>query len=251
MSIQYSDLENKKVLVTGATRGIGRELCLALARQKAHVIFNYRSESSIGDLPEQIKQLGGSATGVQFDMSQTDEMKTNIDALIKEIGPIEGLINNAGVSKDQLAMRVKPEDIDYTIDINLKGAMILTNHLTRSFLKAKDVSIVNMSSVVGLMGNTAQTVYAASKAGMIGYTKSYAKELASRKIRINAVCPGFIETDMTKALPEKAQEEYINHIPLGSFGSSEDVANVCCFLLSNASRYITGETIKVDGGLYI
>lgn len=252
-SVQFSDLENKIVLVTGASRGIGKSIAIELAKNKAHVVFNYRGEeSSANELKEELQTYGASlVSAVKFDMTNFDEMKTNLDAFVKEHGPISGLVNNAGLSKDQLALRVKPEDIDYTLNVNLKATMVLTNHLTRQFLKAENVSIVNMSSVVGLMGNTAQTVYAASKAGLIGYTKSYAKELAARKMRCNAVCPGFIETEMTKSLPEKAQTEYKSSIPLGEFGQTSDVANLTLFLLSSASSYITGEVIKVDGGLYI
>jgi 3-oxoacyl-[acyl-carrier protein] reductase len=249
----FSDLENKTVLVTGASRGIGKAICEALAKQKAHVVFNFRGdEAKANKLKEHFQSLGASkVSAINFDINDYPTMKTNIDVFVKENGPISGLVNNAGISKDQLALRVKPDDIDNILGTNLKSAMVLTNHMTRQFLKAKDVSIVNMSSVVGLMGNTAQTVYAASKAGMIGYTKSYAKELAARKFRCNAVCPGFIATEMTENLEEKAKEAYISAIPLGAYGTTEDVANTTLFLLSNASKYITGETIKIDGGLYI
>jgi 3-oxoacyl-[acyl-carrier protein] reductase len=249
----YNDLENKTVLVTGASRGIGKAICEALAKQKAHIVFNYRGdESKANELKDHLQSMGASkVSAVHFDVNDTETMKKNLDAFVKENGPISGLVNNAGISKDQLALRVKPDDIDNILGTNLKSTMILTNHLSRQFLKAKEVSIVNMSSVVGLMGNTAQTVYAASKAGLIGYTKSYAKELASRKFRCNAVCPGFIATEMTESLEEKAKEAYISAIPLGEYGTTEDVANITLFLLSNSSKYITGETIKVDGGLYI
>lgn len=251
--IQFSDLENKKILVTGASRGIGNAIAKSLAKQKAVVIFNYRSnEEAANKLKDELLSLGASgAYALSFDITDTDKMKSEIDLFVKEYGAISGLVNNAGISKDQLSLRVKPEDIETTLNVNLKATMILTNHMTRQFLKANDVSIVNMSSVVGLMGNTAQTVYAASKAGIIGYTKAYAKEMASKKMRANAICPGFIETEMTAALEEKAKEKYIEAIPLKSYGSCEDVANLTLFLLSNASRYITGEVIKVDGGLYI
>jgi 3-oxoacyl-[acyl-carrier protein] reductase len=249
----FSDLENKTVLVTGASRGIGKAICEALSKQKAHVVFNYRGEESkANDLKEHLQSLGASkVSAINFDINDYTTMKSSIDSFVKENGPISGLVNNAGISKDQLALRVKPEDIDNILSTNLKSAMVLTNHLSRQFLKAKDVSIVNMSSVVGLMGNTAQTVYSASKAGLIGYTKSYAKELAARKFRCNAVCPGFISTEMTDSLEEKAKEAYISAIPLGEYGSVEDVANTTLFLLSSASKYITGEVIKIDGGLYI
>jgi 3-oxoacyl-[acyl-carrier protein] reductase len=249
----YADLQDKVVLVTGASRGIGKAIAQALATNKAHIVFNYRSDDQLAmELKEQLLSLGASAvTPLKFDVTDSDSMKSAIDLFVKENGPISGLVNNAGVSKDQLAMRVKEQDIDQILGVNLKAAMLLTNHLSRQFLKAKDVSIVNMSSVVGLMGNVAQTVYASSKAGLIGYTKSFAKELASRNMRCNAICPGFIATQMTKELPEKAQEEYKKAIALGRYGEVEDVANLTMFLLSKASAYITGEVIKVDGGLYI
>lgn len=252
MSAIYSDLENKTVLITGASRGIGNSIAKELARQKCHVVFNYRSnEEEANKLREELITLGGKATALKFDVTDYETMKEAVDGFIKENGAISGLVNNAGVSKDTLCLRVKPEEIDDVLAVNLKSLMVLTNHLCRNFLRAEDVSIVNMSSVVGLMGNTAQTTYAASKAGVIGYTKSLAKELASKKVRCNAVCPGFIDTDMTKALPEKAREEYRSQIPLESYGEDSDVANVVTFLLSQSSRYITGEVIKVDGGLYI
>ena len=249
----FPDLENKIILVTGASRGIGNAIAKTLAAQKAHVVFNYRSnEEQAMALKEELESLGASkVSALNFDVTDTERMKSELDSFIQENGNISGLVNNAGISKDQLVMRVKPEDIDSILNVNLKSAMVLTNHLSRNFLRAKDVSIVNMSSVVGLMGNASQTVYASSKAGLIGYTKSFAKELASRKIRCNAVCPGFIETQMTSELADKAKEEYLKAIPMGDFGSVEDVSNLVAFLLSQASGYITGEVIKVDGGLYI
>ena len=161
------------------------------------------------------------------------------------------MVNNAGISKDQLILRLKEEDILQTLDTNLKSPMMLINVLSRYFLKAKDVSIVNISSVVGLMGNSSQVSYTASKAGLIGMTKTVAKEFASRNIRCNAVCPGFITTDMTDKLDEKVKEAYLSGVPIGRFGNKEEVANLVSFLLSKASSYITGETIKIDGGLYI
>jgi 3-oxoacyl-[acyl-carrier protein] reductase len=253
MNVTYSDLENKIVLVTGATRGIGNDIAKKLAKNKAHVVFNYRSNPEGAEkLSQDLKDLGASnATALNFDISDVDKMKSEIDSFITEHGPISGLVNNAGVSKDQLLLRVKPADIDFIMDINLKATMVLTNHLSRNFLKAQNVSIVNMSSIVGLMGNASQTVYAASKAGLIGYTKSYAKELASRKIRCNAIAPGFIQTEMTDQIAEKAQDEYKKSIPMGDYGQTTDISNLTLFLLSGASSYITGEVIKVDGGLYI
>tara|TARA_Y100000768_G_scaffold388464_2_gene384522 strand:+ start:3214 stop:3975 length:762 start_codon:yes stop_codon:yes gene_type:complete len=253
MITKYEDLKEQKILITGATRGIGKAIALACAENGAHVVFNYRGdESRAQGLKDELQAAGASqVTAIAFDINDYDTMKTNLDAFVKEHGAIAKLVNNAGISRDQLAMKVKPEEIDEVLTTNLKSAMVLTNHMSRQFLKAKEVSIVNMSSVVGLMGNKAQTVYAASKAGMIGYTKSFAKELGSRKMRCNAICPGFIATEMTDDLAEKAREEYIKAIPLGDYGSTEDVANLTLFLLSNASKYITGEALKVDGGLYI
>ena len=249
----YPDLENKCILVTGANRGIGKGIVESLAKQKAHIVFNYRGDAAqAAELKDHLLQLGAAQVGaIAFDVTDYAAMKIGIDQYVKENGPISGLVNNAGISKDQLVLRVKPEDIDQTFDVNLKAAMVLTNHLCRQFLKAKNVSIVNMCSIVGLMGNTAQSVYAASKAGMIGYTKSFAKELASRHFRCNAICPGFITTEMTENLAEKAREQYLQSIPLAKYGEIEDVANLTSFLLSTASKYITGEVIKVDGGLYI
>jgi len=248
----FPDLKNKIVFVTGASRGIGKTMAEALCAQGATLVFNTRgSEEQKLELQKHFASFGGQAFGLQFDVTDYTKAKEQLDQLTKEIGPISGLVNNAGISKDQLLMRVKEEDIDQVLNVNLKSAIMLSSILSRSFLKAEHVSIVNVSSVVGLMGNAAQTVYAASKAGLIGLTKSLAKELASRQVRCNAICPGFIETDMTLALDQKVKESYLTEIPLGRFGKTQDVANLTCFLLSNASSYITGEVIKIDGGLYI
>lgn len=253
MITKYEDLREASILVTGASRGIGKMIATALAENGAHVIFNYRGDiDKANTLRDELLSCGASkVTALKFDITDFDAMKEAIDTFVKAEGPISKLVNNAGISRDQLAMRVKPQDIDDILTTNLKSTMVLTNHMSRQFLKSKEVSIVNMSSVVGLMGNTAQTVYAASKAGLIGYTKSFAKELGSRQMRCNAICPGFIATEMTENLAEKAKDEYKKAIPLGDYGNTEDVANLTLFLLSNASKYITGEVIKVDGGLYI
>jgi len=250
----FPDLKNKIILVTGASRGIGKSIALALAEQGSHVVFNYREggETSAQNLKLELISLGAKdATPLLFDITKEDQIKEAIDSFTKNNGNISGLVNNAGISKDQLFFRLKKEDLDQTIEINLKGAMLVTSALSRSFLKSENVSIVNMSSVVGLMGNSAQVSYSASKAGLIGFTKSYAKEVASRKIRCNAVCPGFIESDMTSGLDEKVRSAYLEKIPLNRMGSAKDVALLVCFLLSGASSYITGEVIKIDGGLYI
>jgi len=248
----YSDLKNKVILVTGASRGIGKEIALALCAQGAHVLFNYRGdETKAALLKTELEKVGGKATGLNFDVTNPEAIKVAIDQFTKDVGPISGLVNNAGISKDTLLLRLKAEEINQIIDTNLKGAMFVTQALSRNFLKAENVSIVNMSSVVGLMGNASQVAYSASKAGLIGLTKAVAKELASRNVRCNAICPGFIETDMTHALDPKAREHYQTQIPLQRFGTTTEVANLVCFLLSGASAYITGEVLKIDGGLYI
>lgn len=252
MIASYSDLKDKVILVTGGARGIGKSICLALAEQGAHVVFNYRGdESKAAALKEEIESKGGKASALKFDVTDYEAMTKAIDEFTKTVAPISGLVNNAGISKDTLLLRLKPDEISQIIDTNLKGAMMVTQALSRNFLKAQDVSIVHMSSIVGVMGNPSQAAYAASKAGLIGFSKSVAKELASRNLRSNVICPGFIATDMTDALADKAKDEYEKSIPLTRFGTTDEVANLTCFLLSRASSYITGEVIKIDGGLYI
>ncbi len=252
MIATYSDLKDKVILVTGAARGIGKAIALALSAQGAHVVFNYRGdEAKAMALKEELEKAGGKATGLKFDVTDYEAMTKAIDEFTKTVAPISGLVNNAGVSKDTLLLRLKPDEISSIIDTNLKGSMMVTQALSRNFLKAQDVSIVHMSSIVGLMGNPSQAAYAASKAGLIGFSKSVAKELASRNLRSNVICPGFIQTDMTDALQDKAKDEYNKAIPLGRFGTTDEVSNLTCFLLSRASSYVTGEVIKIDGGLYI
>ncbi|OUR97453.1 beta-ketoacyl-ACP reductase [Halobacteriovorax marinus] len=251
---KFEDLKDKTVLITGATRGIGKAIALNLAAQGAHVVFNFREgkEAIAEEIKKEIIAAGASnATPIMFDVTNSGQIKTAIDTFTKEHGAITGLVNNAGMSKDQMVLRLKEEDISQTIDTNLKGSILVTSALSRTFLRAENVSVVNISSVVGLMGNAGQIAYAASKAGMLGFTKSYAKELSSRNVRCNAICPGFIETDMTESLDEKVKEAYLASIPLNRLGNVEEVANLVNFLLSRASSYITGEVIKIDGGLYI
>lgn len=252
MIATYSDLKDKVILVTGAARGIGKTIAMSLSAQGAHVVFNYRGdEAKAMALKEELEKVGGKATGLKFDVTDYEAMTKALDDFTKNVAPISGLVNNAGISKDTLLLRLKPDEISSIIDTNLKGSMMVTQALARNFLKAENVSIVNMSSIVGLMGNPSQAAYAASKAGLIGFSKSIAKELASRNVRSNVICPGFIQTDMTDALNEKAKQEYEKNIPLARFGTSEEVAQLTCFLLSRASSYLTGEVIKIDGGLYI
>lgn len=253
MIATYNDLKGKTVLITGASRGLGKKMAEALAMQGAHVVFNYRGdEAAAMKLKEELQALGATnVTALLFDVTNTAQMKEAVEKFVETNGPITGLVNNAGISKDQIVLRMKEEDVSQTITTNLTSAIMLTQILSRSFLKAENVSVVNISSIVGLMGNASQIAYAASKAGLIGFTKSYAKELASRNVRCNAICPGFITTDMTHALDEKVKDAYLSTIPLKRMGDAEEVANLVCFLLSKASSYITGETIKIDGGLYI
>ena len=201
MNVIYNDLKDKNILVTGANRGIGRAVALGLGNQGAHVVCSMRpGREGFSELKSEIEDLGGKATKVEFTITDAGKIKEELDGFIKEFGPISGLVNNAGISKDTLILRLKPEEISEVIDINLKGAILVTQILSRNFLKANNVSIVNISSVVGLMGNTAQTVYAASKAGLIGLTKSVAKELAPRGITVNAVAPGLVNTPFSEAL---------------------------------------------------
>ena len=254
MSAIYSDLSDKRILVTGASRGIGKSIVLGLAAQKAHIVFNYREgkvDQAKAICDELLSKGASSAEAVEFDITNFDQVKSALDSYIENHGPITGLVNNAGISKNQLLMRLKEADLTEIINTNLNSAIMITQCLTRNFLKNGPVSVVNVSSIVGLMGNPGQIAYAASKAGLIGFTKSLAKELASKKIRANAICPGFIATDMTDELPEKTKEAYFEQIPTGRFGTTEEVSNLVNFLLSDASSYITGEVIKVDGGLYI
>lgn len=254
ITAQFSDLKEKRILITGATRGIGLNLAKNLATQGAYLLFNYRqgSEEKAEKVKAELMELGASgAEALLFDITNSPQMKESVDKAAQDFGPITGLVNNAGIARDQLMLRLKPEDLELTIQTNLNAAILLTQFLTRQFMRGENVSIVNMSSIVGLMGNASQVAYAASKAGLIGFTKSYAKELASRNIRCNAVCPGFIATEMTDSLDERVKEQYLSGIPLKRFGEANEVGNLVSFLLSNASSYITGEVIKIDGGLYI
>lgn len=250
---RYADLKNKNILVTGATKGIGRAIALNLATQAAHVVFNYRdhSQSEAESLVEAIQKLGGKATSLKFDLTAPTTYSDPLNSFIDSNGPITGVVHNAGITQNQFILKTKAENVDAIFDTNVKGTILLTSFLAKSLLKAPDVSIVFISSIVGLSGNSSQSVYSASKAALIGFGKSIAKELSSRNIRSNIICPGFIATDMTNALSEKLIQEYTETIPLRRVGKPEEVAELTAFLLSGASAYITGEVIKIDGGLYI
>lgn len=248
-------LENKVALITGAARGIGEGIALKFAEHGANVAFTYVSESS-GDkakaLEEKLTGLGVKAKAYRSNAGDFAECETLVNDVVKEFGTIDVLVNNAGISKDNLLLRMTPEQWDDVMQINLKSVFNMTKQVIRPMMKAKKGSIINMSSVIGLMGNAGQGSYAASKAGMIGFTKSVAKELGSRNIRCNAIAPGFVETDMTSYLKEGEQaDKYKAGIPLGKFGTAEDIANVTLFLASDWSSYVTGQVLSVDGGLYM
>jgi 3-oxoacyl-[acyl-carrier protein] reductase len=248
-------LENKGVIVTGAARGIGEGIALKMAEHGAHVAFTYVSESSADKakaLEERLVSLGIKAKAYRSNAGDFAECESFVGEVVKEFGSVDVCVNNAGISKDNLLLRMTPEQWDDVMDINLKSVFNMTKQVIRPMMKAKSGSIINMSSVIGLMGNAGQGSYAASKAGIIGFTKSVAKELGSRNVRCNAIAPGFVETDMTSYLKEGEQaDKYRAGIPLGKFGTAEDIANVTLFLASGLSSYVTGQVISVDGGLYM
>jgi 3-oxoacyl-[acyl-carrier protein] reductase len=242
--------KNKTVIITGASRGIGRAIALAYASQNANVVVNYaRSQEQADALVEEIKSMGAKAIAVQADVSDFNQSKQLVDQAIEVFGKVDILINNSGITKDQLMLRMSEEDFDRVIDVNLKGTWNMCRHLTRHFLKNREGSIINISSVVGLIGNPGQVNYVASKAGIIGMTKSLSKEFGSRGIRVNAIAPGFIETEMTDQLSDDVKEAYLKQIPLNRLGSPNDIANACLFLSSDLATYITGQVISVNGGM--
>lgn len=243
-------LDGKTALVTGASRGIGKAIALKLAELGANVVINYRSSSSsVEETIKEIELRGSKALAVQADISKFDQAEILIKKAVEYFGALHILVNNAGITKDSLLLRMKEEDFDKVVEVNLKGAFNCIKHASAVMLKQKYGRIVSISSVVGVSGNAGQVNYAAAKAGIIGITKSAAKELASRNITVNAVAPGFIQTDMTNVLPEKVKEAALNGIPLKRFGKPEDVAEVVAFLSSESSSYLTGQVIHVDGGM--
>ena len=243
-------LEGKVAIITGASRGIGSGIAKVFAEQGANVAFTYSSsvESALA-LENELNALGIKAKGYKSNAADSDEAQKLVDDVIAEFGTIDVLINNAGITKDNLLMRMSEEDFDKVIEINLKSVFNMTKAVQKIMLKNRKGSIVNMSSVVGVKGNAGQANYAASKAGMIGFTKSIALELGSRNIRCNAIAPGFIETEMTAKLNEDVVKGWREAIPLKRGGTPEDVANVCVFLASDMSAYVTGQVINVDGGM--
>lgn len=243
-------LENKTAIITGATRGIGRGIALEFANQGCNVAFTYSSSVDAATaLENELKALGVNAKGYQSNAAEFDAAQDLAKNVLEEFGTIDVLVNNAGITKDNLLMRISEEDFDKVIEVNLKSVFNLTKAVIRPMMKQRAGSIINMSSVVGLKGNAGQANYAASKAGILGFSKSVALELGSRNIRSNVVAPGFIETEMTAKLDEKVVEGWRNEIPLKRGGTPEDIANACVFLASDMSSYITGQTLSVDGGM--
>jgi 3-oxoacyl-[acyl-carrier protein] reductase len=247
-----TDTIKRTVVVTGGTRGIGRAICLAFAAPGITVYFNYSSASEAAlETERMVAEAGGHAKGMQINVCSEKEVEGFFGKILEETGRVDVLVNNAGVTRDGLLVRMKEKDWDDVLDINLKGTFICTKIAAKPMMKQRYGRIINISSVVGLSGNPGQANYVASKAGIIGFTKAVAKELSSRGITANAVAPGFIETDMTATLPEKAKEAMINQIPLGRSGRPEDVAAAVLFLASDSAAYITGQVIHVNGGMYM
>lgn len=243
-------LEGKVALVTGASRGIGREIALELARQGADVAVNYSgSEERANQVVAEIKEMGRHAISIQCDVSNTESVANMVKETIDTFGKLDILVNNAGITKDNLLMRMKEDEWDDVININLKGVFLCTKAVTRQMMKQRSGRIINISSIVGVSGNPGQANYVAAKSGVIGLTKTTAKELASRGITVNAVAPGFITTDMTDKLQEEVKEQMLKQIPLARFGEPSDIANVVVFLASEDSKYMTGQTLHVDGGM--
>lgn len=244
--------ENNIVLVTGAGRGIGASIAKRFASEGAEVIVNYSgNDEAAQKTVDEITATGGQAQKYKCSVNDSESVKVMIDEIIKEFGRIDILVNNAGITKDGLMLRMTDEDFDRVIDVNLKGTFNCTKYVSKYMLKQKSGKIINISSVVGLSGNAGQVNYSASKAGIIGITKSAAKELSSRGITVNAVAPGYVDTDMTKVLSDNIRNEILKNIPLQRMGNVEDISNCVAFLASEDASYITGQVISVDGGMHI
>lgn len=240
----------KVALITGGTRGIGKQIALTLAKEGYDIAINYRKENDeLVNTKKEIEENNVKCLAVQGDVSNFEDCERFVKEIIDEYGKIDVLVNNAGITKDMLLMRMKKEDFENVIDVNLVGTFNVTKNVIQFMMKSRSGRIINISSVVGISGNAGQTNYSASKAGIIGFTKSLAKEVASRNILVNAVAPGFIETNMTDVLKDEIKEEIAKTIPLRRMGVTQDVANVVKFLASDDSSYITGQVINVDGGM--
>ena len=243
-------LKDKNVIITGATRGIGREIALTLAKNGANIAINYRNfNSELEALINEIKSFGVDVLAIKCDVSVSDDVDNFVKEVKSHFKTIDVLVNNAGITKDGLILRMKEKDFDDVLDVNLKGTFNTTKFVSSIMVRQKCGKIINISSVVGITGNSGQCNYAASKAGVIGFSKSVARELSSRNINVNVIAPGYINTDMTKNLPDKIKEEVIKSIPMKRIGEPKEVANLVLFLSSNLSDYITGQVINVDGGM--
>ena len=245
------ELSGKVALITGSARGIGKAIALELANHGANIVINdILPKIEMDKTVEEVKQIGNNVLGIRADITSFDEVENMIKEIVNQFGKIDILVNNAGITRDSLLIRMKEEDWDAVIRINLKGTFNCSKAVAKYMMRQKsNDKIVNIASVIGLVGNIGQANYSASKAGIIGLTKSIAKEFASRNINVNAIAPGFIETDMTKKLPEKIREDLQQQIPLKRLGTVQDVAKVVYFLVSDAANYITGQVINVDGGM--
>lgn len=250
--MMFASLEGKKALVTGASRGIGRAIAIALAEAGADVAINYSgSEAAAAETAQAVEVLGRSAIVIKANVGKADEFEAMVKEVIEQFGVIDILVNNAGITRDNLIMRMKEDEFDQVIETNLKGVFNGIKAVTRSMMKQRSGRIINISSVVGVLGNPGQANYVAAKAGVIGLTKASARELASRGITVNCVAPGFIQTEMTDKLPEEMRQTLSGQIPLARLGDPSDIANAVRFLASDASAYMTGQTIHVDGGMYM
>lgn len=248
----FASLEGKKALVTGASRGIGRAIAIALAEAGADVAINYSgSEAAAAETALAVEALGRRAIVIKANVGKADEFEAMVKEVINQFGTVDILVNNAGITRDNLIMRMKEDEFDQVIETNLKGVFNGIKAVTRSMMKQRSGRIINISSVVGVLGNPGQANYVAAKAGVIGLTKASARELASRGITVNCVAPGFIQTEMTDKLPEEMRQSLAGQIPLARLGDPGDIANAVRFLASDASAYMTGQTIHVDGGMYM
>lgn len=245
-------MDKKIALVTGASRGIGKQIALALAKEGYDIAFSFNSNKEMAEIVKhEIEEIGSKAVAIKADVSSKEDVDNMIKLIGEELGTVDVLVNNAGITKDNLLIRMSEEDWDDVITVNLKSAFLTTKAVARSMMKKRYGKIINLSSVVGIMGNAGQANYSASKAGLIGLTKSTAKELAGRGIRVNAIAPGFVSTDMTNALSDEVKETMLKAIPLGYFASTKEISDLVVFLASEKSDYITGQVIEIDGGMNI